>query len=55
MRQHSSYGVYITIYKRRAGAFHCVCVCEGSNVVPKGVFVIFGFIFELEKYCENEW
>ena len=29
-----------------------VCVCVGSNVVSKGVFVFFGFISEFEKYSE---
>ena len=32
-----------------------MCVCVGSNVAPKRVFVIFGFISEFEKYSENEW
>ena len=32
-----------------------VCVCVGINVASKGVFVIFGFISEFQKYSENEW
>ena len=32
-----------------------VCVCVGSSVASKGVFVSFGFISGFERYRENEW
>ena len=46
---------FILLYINVDWGHFIVCVCEESNVAPKRVFVIFGLIFEFEKYRENEW